>query len=114
MPPTWLIAALLVGTGVAGGLGHWFLIVAHRDAPPTVLAPFNYTQLIWMIVLGYLVFGDIPGPSTLIGAASSSLAASTCSIASASTATADLAIAHQAGSSLPASPSGEIHWPRST
>ena len=68
MPPTWLIAAALVGTGIAGGVGHWFLIAAHRDAPPTVLAPFNYTQLIWMIVLGYLVFGDLPGPSTLIGA----------------------------------------------
>jgi drug/metabolite transporter (DMT)-like permease len=67
-PPTWQIAAALVGTGIAGGLGHWFLIAAHRDAPPTVLAPFNYTQLIWMILLGYLVFGDVPGPSTLIGA----------------------------------------------
>ncbi len=68
-PPTWLVAAALVGTGIAGGVGHWFLIVAHRDAPPTVLAPFNYTQLIWMIVLGYLVFGDVPGSATLIGAA---------------------------------------------
>ena len=68
MPPTWQIAAALVGTGIAGGVGHWFLIAAHRDAPPTVLAPFNYTQLIWMIVLGYLVFGDLPGPGTLTGA----------------------------------------------
>ncbi len=68
VPPTWLIAAALAGTGIAGGIGHWFLIAAHRNAPPTVLAPFNYTQLIWMIVLGYLIFGDIPGPPTLIGA----------------------------------------------
>ncbi len=68
MPPTWLITAALVGTGIAGAVGHWFLIIAHRNAPPTVLAPFNYTQLIWMIVLGYLVFGDIPSASTLIGA----------------------------------------------
>ncbi len=67
-PPTWQVAAALVGTGIAGGIGHWFLIAAHRDAPPTVLAPFNYTQLIWMIVLGYLTFGDVPVPSTLIGA----------------------------------------------
>lgn len=67
-PPTWQIAAALVGTGISGGLGHWFLIAAHRDAPPTVLAPFNYTQILWMILLGYLVFGDVPGPSTLIGA----------------------------------------------
>ena len=69
LPPTWLVAAALVGTGlIAGAVGHWFLIAAHRDAPPTVLAPFTYTQLIWMIAFGYLVFGDLPGPNTLIGA----------------------------------------------
>jgi drug/metabolite transporter (DMT)-like permease len=68
-PPSWLIAVILIGTGFFGGLGHWFLIMAHRDAPPTVLAPFNYTQLIWATALGYVVFGDIPGPATLIGAA---------------------------------------------
>lgn len=69
MPPTWLIAAMLVGTGVLGGLGHWFLIVAHRNAPPTVLAPFSYTQIIWAVGFGFVIFGDVPGPSTLIGAA---------------------------------------------
>ena len=68
LPPTWLVAAALVGTGIAGGVGHWFLIAAHRDAPPTVLAPFNYTQLVWMVTFGYLAFGDLPGPNTLIGA----------------------------------------------
>ncbi len=68
MPSTWLIAVLLVATGVFGGLGHWLLIMAHHDAPPTVLAPFNYTQLIWAIALGYGLFGDVPGHATLIGA----------------------------------------------
>ncbi len=68
MPPSWLVAAALVATGVFGGLGHWLLIMAHRDAPPTVLAPFNYTQLIWAIALGYLVFDNVPDRSTLIGA----------------------------------------------
>ena len=69
MPPTWQVAVALLGTGVTAGVGHWFLIAAHRNAPPTVLAPFSYTQLIWMIALGYLVFGDLPGPGTLVGAA---------------------------------------------
>ncbi len=68
-PPTWLVAAAMVGTGVAGAVGHWFLIRAHRDAPPTVLAPFTYTQLIWAIGLGFITFGDIPSSGTLIGAA---------------------------------------------
>jgi drug/metabolite transporter (DMT)-like permease len=51
------------------GIGHWFLIIAHRLAPPMVLAPFSYTQLIWMVTSGYFVFGDVPTISTLTGAA---------------------------------------------
>lgn len=69
LPPSWVVAAALVATGVFGGLGHWLLIMAHRDAPPTVLAPFNYTQLIWAIALGYFLFDNVPDRSTLIGAA---------------------------------------------
>lgn len=61
--------ALLLVTGLFGGLGHWFLIKAHETAPAPVLAPFLYTQLLWMVLLGYVVFGDVPGGSTLIGAA---------------------------------------------
>lgn len=69
MPPTWIVAAVLVATGFFGAVGHWFLIHAHRHAPATVIAPFQYTQILWMPVLGYFVFGDTPGPATLIGAA---------------------------------------------
>jgi drug/metabolite transporter (DMT)-like permease len=61
--------ALLLVTGFFGGLGHWFLIKAHETAPAPTLAPFLYTQLLWMVLLGYLVFGDLPGWSTLLGAA---------------------------------------------
>ncbi len=67
-PSLWQVALALLATGLLGGIGHWFLIIAHRDAPPTVLAPFNYTQLLWMMGFGYLVFGNLPGPGTLIGA----------------------------------------------
>ncbi len=45
------------------------LIVAHRFAPAPTLTPFTYTQLIWMIVSGVLVFGDWPASTTLLGAA---------------------------------------------
>lgn len=67
-PSDWVVALALVGTGLAGSVGHWFLIASHRDAPPTVLAPFTYTQLIWMIGLGFIAFGDVPGTSNLVGA----------------------------------------------
>lgn len=69
LPPTWLVWAALIATGVAGAAGHWCLIIANRHTPATVLAPFNYTQIVWMIIAGYLAFGDTPEPHTLIGAA---------------------------------------------
>ena len=64
----WVTAAVL-GTAVCGALGHWLLINAFRLAPASLLAPFGYTQIIWMPGLGYLFFGDLPGGNTLLGAA---------------------------------------------
>jgi drug/metabolite transporter (DMT)-like permease len=37
-------------------------------APASVVAPFNYTSLVWAMLLGFLAFGDIPGPATILGA----------------------------------------------
>jgi drug/metabolite transporter (DMT)-like permease len=62
------MAALII-TGAMGALGHYCLIVAHKKAPSIVLAPFAYTQIIWMVISGYLIFGDWPGSTTLIGGA---------------------------------------------
>jgi drug/metabolite transporter (DMT)-like permease len=55
--------------GLLGSLGHWLLILAHRKAPAPVLAPFIYTQFVFMIAVGWLLFGDAPGPHTLVGGA---------------------------------------------
>lgn len=68
-PEHGLIWALLCLTGVFGGIGHWLMILAHQRAPAAILAPFVYTQIIWMTALGFLIFGDIPGPWTLVGGA---------------------------------------------
>ncbi|HEY8277278.1 MAG TPA: DMT family transporter [Methyloceanibacter sp.] len=65
-PSVWLVMASL---GFWGGLGHWLLILAHRHAPASVLAPFVYFGLIWMSAGGYLVFGELPTLWTLSGAA---------------------------------------------
>lgn len=69
VPPDWLVAGAMVVTGVMGTVGHWFLILAYRRAPAMVIAPFHYTQIVWMVIAGYVVFGDLPGPSTMLGAA---------------------------------------------
>ena len=64
--------ALVIGNmamlGVYGGLGHLLLVMAHRRAPAAVLAPFLYSQIIWMILAGWLLFGQVPNQWTLIGA----------------------------------------------
>jgi drug/metabolite transporter (DMT)-like permease len=41
---------------------------AYRLAPPSVIAPFDYTSMIWALVLGYALFGDFPEPVVLAGA----------------------------------------------
>jgi drug/metabolite transporter (DMT)-like permease len=68
-PPTLMVTLALVLSGIAGGVGHWFLILAARHAPVPVLAPFTYTQIVWMVSAGYAFFGDTPTSSNLVGAA---------------------------------------------
>ena len=66
--PSFFVTLMMAATGIFGAVGHWLLILAHARAPAPVLAPFLYTQLIWVVILGYLVFGDLPDHWTLIGA----------------------------------------------
>ena len=62
----WLVMAVM---GMFAAAGHSLLIIAHRFAPAPALTPFTYTQLVWMIVSGVLVFGDWPPAATWVGAA---------------------------------------------
>jgi drug/metabolite transporter (DMT)-like permease len=62
----WTVACLL---GVLGGVGHYLLALAHRYAPSSVIAPFQYQQVLYMALFGYVVFGDVPSPAVWIGAA---------------------------------------------
>jgi drug/metabolite transporter (DMT)-like permease len=68
-PGDWHLVGLMMLMGVFGGFGHYLLIAGHRGAPASVLAPFMYTQLVWVVTLGYLVFGNVPNRWTLAGAA---------------------------------------------
>jgi drug/metabolite transporter (DMT)-like permease len=67
MTPTlkqWFIFACL---GFLGTMGHYFLIKAFELAPASMLAPFNYTSILWSILLGYAIFGDLPDKWTIAG-----------------------------------------------
>jgi drug/metabolite transporter (DMT)-like permease len=65
-PQVWF---LLVALGAFGAVGHWLLILAHARAPAPVLSPFIYTQIVWMLALGYILFDDWPDHWTLVGSA---------------------------------------------
>jgi drug/metabolite transporter (DMT)-like permease len=67
-PPGAIGWALLFAVGFFGAFGHWLLILAHARAPAPILSPFIYTQIVWMILLGWLVFGQLPDAWTLGGA----------------------------------------------
>lgn len=54
--------------GVFGGVGHFMVTIAHRLAPASVLAPFNYFQIIYMTGLSWLVFSQPPTVAIFIGA----------------------------------------------
>ncbi|MGH6664932.1 MAG: DMT family transporter [Pseudolabrys sp.] len=62
-----LVSGLMVLIGALGGGGHYLLILAHRRAPASALAPFIYTQMVWTTALGFLVFGDVPHRWTIAG-----------------------------------------------
>ncbi|MCC7016645.1 MAG: DMT family transporter [Rhodospirillales bacterium] len=66
-PSSTLILVLMVLLGLAGGFGHYLLILAHRKVPASVLSPFMYTQLVWAVAFGYMVFADVPDRWTLAG-----------------------------------------------
>ena len=51
-----------------GAIAHLCMISAFDRAEASFLAPYNYTKLLWVTVLGYLIFGDIPGLEMWIGA----------------------------------------------
>jgi drug/metabolite transporter (DMT)-like permease len=69
IPTVPLHAAMLAAIGVLGAIGHFFLIRAHSMAPATLLAPFGYAQIVVVMVLGFLAFGELPDGIALAGIA---------------------------------------------
>ncbi|HEV2818783.1 MAG TPA: DMT family transporter [Allosphingosinicella sp.] len=63
---TW---AILIGLGLAGGMGQLFLTSALRFAPVAVVVPFDYAQLLWAVLLGWALWDTHPPISTWAGAA---------------------------------------------
>ena len=67
--PTLVHWAVFIGTGVMGALAHLCMISAFNRAEASLLAPHNYTKIIWVAVLGYVLFDDVPSLNMWVGTA---------------------------------------------
>jgi len=65
--PTTSQIAMFLALGAMGAGAHFSMLQAFARAEASLLAPFNYSKLIWVTILGYMVFGDLPGIDTVIG-----------------------------------------------
>ena len=68
-PETALQWAVIGLCGLVGGIGHLFVAQAHRCASAAVLGPFLYQQILYMVLLGWLVFNQVPDAFVVAGAA---------------------------------------------
>ncbi len=62
---SWLAFVMI---GIFGWLGHQLVIIAHRFAPASVLAPFVYVQILYMAASSWLIFGQPPDVWVIVGA----------------------------------------------
>ena len=67
--PSWRDIFLAVCIGIASTAGQWIVVLAFRYADASVLAPFSYSQLVWVTILGFFMFGEVPDLWTVTGAA---------------------------------------------
>lgn len=69
LPTTPFHAVMISVIGILGAVGHFLLIRAHGLAPASLLAPFGYTQILVVLILGFLIFGEFPDALGLVGMA---------------------------------------------
>jgi drug/metabolite transporter (DMT)-like permease len=68
VPPPHVVA-LLVLAGLLGGVGQILLTTSYRNTDASLIASFEYTSMLLAIIVGYTVFGEVPGAATLAGGA---------------------------------------------
>jgi drug/metabolite transporter (DMT)-like permease len=66
--PTARELTALIALGILGGLAHIFLTESYRFAAASVVAPFDYSAILWALLLGYWLFGELPDTLVYVGA----------------------------------------------
>ncbi len=67
--PSTIDAVMLFGTGFTNAIGQWFWTKALQLAPAPAVTPFYYLMLVWALMFGFFIWGDVPSLSLLIGSA---------------------------------------------
>ncbi len=67
MPTGWQFI-LLVGTGLFGGVAQILVTLSLRHAEASLLAPFDYSSMLWALIIGYIFLGQLPVAATIFGA----------------------------------------------
>lgn len=65
---TMLDSGLMLAIGLISSVGAICLVTAYQYAPASMIAPFQYSQIVWGSLIGYFIFGDELSSSTLAGA----------------------------------------------
>lgn len=68
VPVQWDHWHLILGLGISGAAGQYFITEAFRLAPPPVVAPLEYTALAWGLMFDWLIWATAPGLRMLVGA----------------------------------------------
>ena len=66
--PSGAVWLYLIGAGLVGGVGQILLTSAFRYADASIVAPFEYASMLFAIIIGIVLFGEIPTPLMLVGA----------------------------------------------
>lgn len=74
LPFGWVVpdltaAALLIFSGLLGGVGQIMMTSAYRHATAATIAPLEYVSIIWGLIIGYVLFAELPHQNVAIGGA---------------------------------------------
>jgi len=67
--PTMAEIPLLFGVGLSGAVAQWLLSTAYHHAPAAIVTVFNYSNIVWATLFGWLIWNDWPLPAVFAGAA---------------------------------------------
>ena len=66
-PISWSMGMIVIVAAIAITCGYSFAVMAMRNGDISFVAPFRYTGMIWAILFGFLLFGNLPDQMTILG-----------------------------------------------